>query len=153
MFGQVKPLEHRLRYPATAIVRSQRAVLDDHHACIGHLDSLFAWRNQNPEVGDGGFWPLAETFGHCWLVSFVHGIELSALGRGACTDETEANSFEVKGPHAPLHFVLLVIFELSRRNIEAGNANAGIEPFEERVFELLLPWTISATSASSVPSP
>src|SRR5579862_2098540 len=125
----MKPLEHRPRYPATAVVGSQRAVLHDHHASIGHLDSLFAWRNQNPEVGDGGFWPLAEAFGQGRLVAFVHGIELSALGRGACTDETEANSFEVKGPHAPLHFVLLVIFELSGRNIEAGNADAGIEPF------------------------
>src|SRR5690348_17954487 len=138
MPGQAESSKHRLRDPATTIVRSKRAVLHDHHLCVGQLDTLFTRRDQDSEIGDSCFRPLAKTLRDFGFVAFVDGIELAALRRSAGPNQPVTRAVELERPHRFLNFVLLVIFELSGWDIEASNTNAGIETFEERISKLLL---------------
>src|SRR5258708_5145666 len=136
--GQMKTLEHRPRDPTPAVIRAQGAVLHNHHPCVGQLDSLLARRDQNPEVGDSCFRPFTETLRNGRLVTFVHGVELAALCRGACADEPIPYALYTERPHRFLNFVFLVILQPSRWDIEPCDTNAGIKTLEERMRQLLL---------------
>src|SRR5207253_1784111 len=94
--------------------------------------------DQDPEIGDGCFGPFTETLRNRRLVALVHGVELAALCRGACSYKPEPHAIQIETPHGFLNFVLLVVFELSGWDIEPCDANAGIETLEECIFELLL---------------
>ena len=135
--GQMKPLEHRPRDPAAAIICSQGVVLYDHHPGVGQLDSLFARRHQDAEIGDGCFRPFTEALRNRRLIAFVHGVELAALRRGARAYESKPHTIKIERPHRSLNFVFLVIFESPRWDIESCDANVGIKTLEECIFELL----------------
>src|SRR5208282_2998261 len=51
-------LEHRSPDPATAVIRSQFAIGNDEHTCLGLLHHYLAGRDENSEVDDPRWRPL-----------------------------------------------------------------------------------------------
>src|SRR5208282_4550298 len=64
-------LEHRSPDPATAVIRSQFAIGNDEHTCLGLLHHYLAGRDENSELGDRP------------AVLLVHKVELALLCRPA----------------------------------------------------------------------
>ena len=76
-------LEHRSPDPATAVIRSQFAIGNDEHTCLGLLHHHLAGRDENSEVDDRRLRPMLKPLGDGPAVLLVHKVELALLCRTA----------------------------------------------------------------------
>src|SRR5208337_747491 len=85
-------LEHRSPDPATAVIRSQFAIGNDEHTCLGLLHHYLAGRDENSEVDDRRLRPMLKPLGDRPAVLLVHKVELALLCRPAGAHYFEVNT-------------------------------------------------------------
>src|SRR5208337_3387365 len=72
-------LKDRSPDPATAVIRSQFAVGNDEHSCLGFLHHHLAGRDENSEVDDRRLRPTLKPLGDSPAVLLVHKVKLALL--------------------------------------------------------------------------
>ena len=134
---EIKVLEERFREPAAAVVGAEFVIFHHHHPAIGKLDPLFAGSGQNAEIGNSGLRPILEAGSDGALVTFIHGVELSALCRSARAYEPVMHAIHFEVAHGLFHQGFLEGFQAAGRNVEPGDTDARIESLEECILQLL----------------